>query len=158
MQGAEALKLSALQQPNLNPFRQSIMNTPTRDQNASADGALATQNDYADQRQAYYVTPLADVETTEDAYTIYAEMPGVDKSTLEIVVDKGELTIVGRRRIEPPAGEPVYLEIRQADFRRVYELDPAVDATKITAHIDQGVLTLTLPKAESVKPRKITVD
>jgi HSP20 family protein len=134
------------------------MNTLTRDQNVPTDATVAPQNDFADQRQAYYITPLADVESTENAYIIRAEMPGVDKSNLEITVDKGELTIVGRHHIEPPAGEPVYLEIRQADFRRVYELDPAVDTTKITAHIDQGVLTLTLPKAEAVKPRKITVD
>ena len=134
------------------------MNTLTRAQNVPADGTVTPQNEFADQRQVYYVTPLADVESTENAYTIRAEMPGVDKSNLEITVDKGELAIVGRRHIEPPPGEPVYLEIRRADFRRVYELDPAVDTTKITAHIDQGILTLTLPKAEAVKPRKITVD
>jgi HSP20 family protein len=134
------------------------MNTLTRDQNVPTDATVAPQNDFADQRQAYNITPLVDVESKENAYIIRAEMPGVDKSNLEITVDKGELAIVGRRHIEPPAGEPVYLEIRQADFRRVYELDPAVDTTKITAHIDQGVLTLTLPKAEAVKPRKITVD
>ncbi len=134
------------------------MNTLTRDQNVPPDGTVTPQNEFADQRQVYYVTPLADVESTENAYTVRAEMPGVDKSNLEITVDKGELAIVGRRHVEPPAGEPVYLEIRRADFRRVYELDPAVDTTKITAHIEQGVLTLTLPKAEAVKPRRITVD
>jgi len=134
------------------------MNTLTRDQNVPPDGTVTPQNEFADQRQVYYVTPLADVESTENAYTVRAEMPGVDKSNLEITVDKGELAIVGRRHVEPPAGEPVYLEIRRADFRRVYELDPAVDTTKITAHIEQGILTLTLPKAEAVKPRRITVD
>lgn len=134
------------------------MNTLTRDQNAPPDGTVTPQKGFADQRQVYYVTPLADVESTEIAYTIRAEMPGVDKSNLEITVDKGELAIVGRRHVEPPAGEPVYLEIRRADFRRVYELDPAVDTTKITAHIEQGILTLTLPKAEAVKPRRITVE
>ena len=132
------------------------MNIVTHDQNAPADASQ--QNDYSNQRPTYYVTPLADVESNENAYTIHAEMPGVDKSGLEITVDKGELTIIGHRHIQPPAGDPVYLEIRQADFRRVYELDPAVDTTKITAHIDQGVLTLTLPRAEAVKPRRITVD
>ena len=132
------------------------MNIVTQDQHAPAD--VAQQNDYSNQRPIYYVTPLADVEANENAYTIHAEMPGVDKSSLEIMVDKGELTIIGHRHIQPPAGDPVYLEIRQADFRRVYELDPTVDTTKITAHIDQGVLTLTLPKSEAVKPRKITVD
>jgi len=134
------------------------MNNVTHDQNVQADRAIAPQEDFANQRQAYYVTPLADVESTQDGYTIRAEMPGVDKSNLEISVDKGELTIVGHRHLEPPAGDPVYLEIRHADFRRVYELDPAIDTGKITAHIDQGVLTLILPKAEAVKPRKIAVD
>jgi HSP20 family protein len=109
-------------------------------------------------RPAQYVTPLADVESTEEGYTIRAEMPGVDRSGLEITVDNGELTILGHRQHEEFAGEPIYREIRQADFRRVYEVDPAVDATRIAARIDQGVLTLTLPKAESVKPRKITVE
>lgn len=46
---------------------------------------------------------------------------------------------------------------RPADFRRVFELNPAIVTAKITAKLDQGVLTLTLPKAERVKPRKITV-
>jgi HSP20 family protein len=132
------------------------MNIVTQNQKAPSD--VAQQNDYSNQRPTYFVTPLADVESNENAYTIHAEMPGVDKSGLEITVDKGELTIIGHRHIEPLAGDPVYLEIRQADFRRVYELDPAVDTTKITAHIDQGLLTLTLPKSEPVKPRKITVD
>jgi HSP20 family protein len=85
-------------------------------------------------------------------------MPGVDKSGLENTVDNGELTIVRHRRTEGNSGEPAYREIRQIDFRRVYELDPAIDTTRIAARIDQGVLTLRLPKAESVKPRKIVVD
>ena len=105
-----------------------------------------------------YATPLVDVESTEDGYIIRAEMPGVDKSGLEITVDNGELTLVGHRRPSEAPGEPVYREIRNYDFRRVYELDPAIDTTKISARIEQGILTLTLPKAESVKPRKITVD
>jgi HSP20 family protein len=109
-------------------------------------------------RPAQYVTPLADVESTAEGYTVRAEMPGVDRAGLEITVDNGELTILGHRHQEAYAGEPVYREIRQADFRRVYEVDPAVDATRIVARIDQGVLTLTLPKAESVKPRKIAVE
>ena len=104
------------------------------------------------------MTPLADVESTEEGYTIHAELPGVDKSGLEITVDNGELTILGHRHSESPSGEPLYREIRQNDFRRVYELDPAIDATKVAAQFDQGVLTLSLPKAESVKPRKITVE
>ncbi len=128
------------------------MNVLTQQQNESAN--LAAQ----EQRRVQYATPLVDVESTEDGYTIRAEMPGVDKSGLEITVDNGELTIIGHRRTSEPHGEPVYREIRNNDFRRVYELDPAIDTAKISARIEQGILTLTLPKADSVKPRKITVD
>ena len=105
-----------------------------------------------------YVTPLVDVESNQEGYTIRAEMPGVDKSGLEITVDNGELTILGHRRAAQVSDEPVYREIRNNDFRRVYELDPAIDTAKISARIEQGVLTLTLPKAETVKPRKISVE
>jgi HSP20 family protein len=128
------------------------MQIATQQQNEPA--VLAGQ----DQRQVQYVTPLADVESSEEGYTIHAEMPGVDKSGLEITVDNGELTILGHRHAEESSGEPVYREIRHNDFRRVYELDPAIDTARIAARIDEGVLTLTLPKAESVKPRKVMVD
>ena len=128
------------------------MNIVAQQQNESAN--LATQ----EQRQVQYATPLVDVESNEEGYTIRAEMPGVDKSGLEITVDNGELTIVGHRRTGELTGEPVYREIRNNDFRRVYELDPAIDTAKISARIEQGILTLALPKAESVRPRKITVD
>src|ERR1700745_3492330 len=128
------------------------MNIVAQQKNESAN--LATQ----EQRRVQYATPLVDVESNQEGYTIRAEMPGVDKSGLEITVDNGELTILGHRRSAQVSGEPVYREIRNNDFRRVYELDPAIDTAKISARIEQGVLTLTLPKAETVKPRKITVD
>jgi HSP20 family protein len=128
------------------------MNIVAQQQNESAN--LATQ----EQRRVQYATPLVDVESNEVGYTIRAEMPGVDKSGLEITVDNGELTIVGHRRTSEVTGEPVYREIRNNDFRRVYELDPAIDTAKISARIEQGILTLALPKTESVRPRKITVD
>ena len=51
----------------------------------------------------------------------------------------------------------MFRESREADFRRVFELDPAIDTSKISAKVEQGILTLTLPKSESVKPRKIAV-
>ena len=110
-----------------------------------------------DNRPVGYVTPLVDIESTDDGYVIRAEMPGVEKSDLEITVDNGELMILGRRKPMEVTGELIYREIRPHDFRRVYELAPSIDSTKITANIDQGILTVTLPKAETVKPRKIAV-
>jgi len=128
------------------------MNIANQQQNDS--GVLARQ----DQSPVQYVTPPADVESAEGGYTIHAQMPGVNKSGLEITVNNGELVILGHRQAGESSGQPVYREIRPNDFRRVYELDPAIDTAKIVARIDQGVLTLTLPKAESIKPRKITVE
>jgi HSP20 family protein len=110
-----------------------------------------------DDRQAVYVAPSADVGSTDVGYVIRAEMPGVEKDGLEISVDRDELLILGRRKPIEVIGELIYREIRPHDFRRVYELAPSIDSTKITANIDQGILTVTLPKAETVKPRKIAV-
>ena len=108
-------------------------------------------------RQMVYVAPPADVVSTDVGYVIGAEMPGVEKDALEITVEHSELIILGRRKPIEVTGELIYREIRQHDFRRVYELDPLIDSTKISANIDQGILTVTLPKAETVKPRKIAV-
>jgi HSP20 family protein len=110
-----------------------------------------------DNRPVAFVTPLVDIETTDDGYVIRAEMPGVEKGGLEITVDNGELTILGRRKPTEFTAELIYREIRPHDFRRVYELDPSIDTAKVGAKIDDGVLTVTLPKAETVKPRKISV-
>ena len=56
------------------------------------------------------------------------------------------------------AGTPLFRERNLADYRRVFELDPAIDAKRIAAKMDQGVLMLTLPKSEKVKPRRISVE
>ena len=110
-----------------------------------------------DNRPVAYVIPLADIESADDGYVIRAEMPGVEKGDLEITVDNGELLILGRRKPTKFTAELIYREIRAQDFRRVYELDPSIDTTKVSAEIDDGILTVRLPKAETVKPRKISV-
>ncbi len=105
-----------------------------------------------------YVSPEVNIFETNDGYVLEAEMPGVNKDGLEITLEGNELTIVGHRQNEQAAGQPLFRERTLADYRRVFELDPAIDTTKVSAKMDQGVLTLTLPKSERVKPRKITVD
>jgi len=104
-----------------------------------------------------WVAPRADIQETKDAYLLELEMPGVQKEGLEITAANNELTIIGRRTDTQPSGDVVYRESRQIDYRRVFELDPSIDTGKISARMDQGVVRLTLPKAESVKPRKIAV-
>lgn len=119
---------------------------------------LVRENRKSDQqRSEQFVTPVASVIEGADVYMLNVEMPGVNKEGLEISVENNELTIIGRRSLPQIDGTLIHRESRQENFRRVLELDPSIDMSKISARIDQGVLTLTLPKAEQVKPRKITV-
>ena len=103
------------------------------------------------------IRPEANIFETKDGYILEADLPGVSKDGLEITLEGNLLAIVGRRASEAPTANLLYRESREADFRRVFELDPSIDSGKISAKVEQGVLTLTLPKAEIIKPRKIAV-
>ena len=109
-------------------------------------------------REPDYVVPEVDIYETKEGYVVEAEMPGVNKDGLEITLEDNEITLVGHRRNDVATGTPLFRERVLADYRRVFELDPAIDASRISAKVDQGVLTLTLPKSEKVKPRKIQVN
>ncbi len=104
-----------------------------------------------------FVTPVANILENADGYVLEAEMPGVARDGIEVTVENGELVIVGRRADKELPGTAVYRESRPLDYRRVFDLDPSIDAGRITAKMEQGILTLTLPKAEQVKPRRIQV-
>lgn len=126
---------------------QSTLNKP-ESQTSAGNGS---------QHRETFATPVANVREDKDGYVLEAEMPGVPKEGLELTVEDGELVITGRRTPVQTGGKPVYRESRRLDYRRAFELDPSIDTAKITAKLDQGVLTLHLPKTEAVKPRKITV-
>jgi len=119
--------------------------------------AQRENNQAVAQPERRFVAPEVNIFESKDEYVLEAEMPGVTKDGLEITLEANVLTIVGHRSDTSPPGESVYRESRGFDYRRVFELDPAIDGEKISARVDQGVLTLTLPKAERVKPRKISV-
>jgi HSP20 family protein len=119
---------------------------------------LTRETREADRSQAeQFITPPASVTEVGDGYMLEIEMPGVKKDGLEIAVENNELTIIGRRSVPAAEGTLVHRESRPENFRRMFELDPSIDANKISAKIDQGLVSLTLPKAEHVKPRKIAV-
>lgn len=110
------------------------------------------------QTEEKFVSPQVNIYETKDGYVLEAEMAGVNKSGLEVTLENNELTLVGRRSDLPLGGTSLFREGSPASFRRVFELDPAIDTGRISAKMDQGVLTLSLPKSEQVKPRKISVD
>lgn len=108
-------------------------------------------------RNESFVTPPANISGTENEYVVELEMPGVDKEGIEVTVEGDEITIIGRRKSELPEGELCYCESSQADFRRIFEIGPDVDASKISAEMKQGLLTLRLPKSERAKPKQIEI-
>ena len=117
--------------------------------------AVKTNNARANERG--YLVPQVNIVETKDSLILEAEMPGVSKDGLEVLLEGNELTIAGRRQTGVPGAELVYRESNPRDFRREFVLDPSIDTSKLSATIEQGMLTVTLPKTEKVKPRKIQV-
>jgi HSP20 family protein len=104
------------------------------------------------------VAPRYSVEETADAFVITAQVPGVDRSALETQVDGEKLTVSARRSWTPPKdATAIYREIQVADYRLVFEVDHRVNREGVRAELNQGVLTLTLPKSEALKPRRIEI-
>jgi HSP20 family protein len=106
--------------------------------------------------QEQYVTPPVDIYETAEGLVVKADLPGVDKENLDVRVENNLLTIRGKSAHVAP-GEPIYREYELVNFFRQFELNERVDQAKISADLKHGVLTLQLPKAEEVKPRKIDV-
>jgi HSP20 family protein len=135
-----------VRRPIFHQERKLNMNTLVRE-NRDGDRAQAEQ----------FVAPSASVMEAADGYTLQIEMPGVNKRGLEVLVENNELTIVGRPSLPTVEGTLIHHELRPENYQRTFELDPSINADKISVKIDQGLATLTLPKAEHVKPRRITV-
>lgn len=104
------------------------------------------------------VKPAYSIHEDDHAYSVTVQLPGVDKAGLEITAQDGELTLVGRRAWSQPAGwTALYRETPRANFALTLTHGNDIDADKISAELKDGVLKLTLPKAEAAKPRKITI-
>jgi HSP20 family protein len=105
------------------------------------------------------VFPLLNVSEDIDNLYVRAELPGVRPEDIEITTHENKLTIKGERRI-PAEGEKISYHRREREagtFKRITTLPTQVDSHKVTATSQDGVLTLTLPKAPEVKPRQIKV-
>ena len=101
--------------------------------------------------------PTTDIFETEGALMVVMEMPGVVKEHTDIIVEDNVLSVTGRIDFSKYEKlQPVYTEYNIGHFRRSFSLAPSsIDEHKITAEMEDGVLTLTLPKAERAKARKI---
>ncbi len=102
--------------------------------------------------------PTTDIYETDQGLTVVMEMPGVDKGNVDISLENGVLTVEGRIDFSKYQHlQPVYSEYNIGNYRRSFSLPETVDQEKIAAEMKDGVLTLTLPKAEKAKPRKIAI-
>ena len=100
--------------------------------------------------------PPVDIYEDGSSYILKADMPGIAKEALEITLDNKELTIVGKVNRDS-AENPAYAEYAVNDYKRSFIVSENIDAAAITAALENGVLTLTLPKSEKAKPRQIAI-
>jgi len=102
--------------------------------------------------------PPTDIFESDDVLTIVMEMPGVDREDVDVNVENGVLRVEGRLDFSKYEGmQPVYTEYNIGHYRRSFSLSSKVDQERISAQMQDGVLTLLLPKAEEAKPRRISV-
>lgn len=103
-----------------------------------------------------YLKPAVNIIETESGLTLTADIPGASKETLDINVEKGILTISAPISRSMP-GTPVYTEFELAPYYRQFSIPESLDHEKASADLNNGILTLKIPKAEAAKPRKIEI-
>jgi HSP20 family protein len=103
--------------------------------------------------------PVTDIFETEAALMLALEMPGVDRDNVNVKLEGGVLTIEGEIDFGKYQGLlPVYTEYNVGNYARSFQLSSDIDQDRISAELKDGVVMLTLPKAEKAKPRKIKVN
>src|SRR6516162_22912 len=103
----------------------------------------------------YYV-PFADIHETEDALRVVMEIPGVERKDVNVALENDVLRVDARIDFSKYEGmEPVYTEYNVGHYTRSFTLSNKIDREQISAQLDDGVLTLTLPKTKEAQPRKI---
>ncbi len=117
--------------------------------------APAVQREVTRTRERF-ASPDVDIFETADGLSLVADLPGVEKSGLKITVEDDLLTIEGKVESTPQKGYQVK-EFEPVSFFRQFEITDTVDREKITADLKNGVLTLSLPRSEAMKPRQIEV-
>lgn len=105
-------------------------------------------------------TLLPPVDVIEDAtgITLYADMPGVAKDRVQLRVEGEQLTLEGEMSLAVPQGmEPTHAEVRRSRYHRAFTLSKELDADKVSAEMNQGVLRVRIPKAAHAQPRRVQV-
>lgn len=143
---AEAPRAASRQETN----RQGDQAQHSSPQDASRTGPA--------RRESQAMTPRVDVLEDDSGITLFADMPGVSKESLEIKVENDALSIEGAiSATTPQALEATYAEVRTPRYRRSFTLSRELDAGRIEAQLKDGVLKLRVPKHEQARPQRISV-
>ncbi len=103
-------------------------------------------------------TPALDLHQDKDAFFVHAELPGMKKEDVTLSLHDGVLTLAGERRPAQDDKTTLRNERFFGRFERSITLPTPVDGTRVTAAYENGILTVTLPKAEAAKPRQIEIN
>jgi len=138
------------------PFRefstlQDRMNRLFRETQGNAQDESLTSSSFA---------PAVDVYEDEHNVTLKIEVPGIDEKDIDVRIENNTLTVHGERKIEKEEKEENYrrVERQYGSFTRTFNLPPTVDAEKVQADYDKGVLKITLPKKAEAKPKQVKVN
>jgi HSP20 family protein len=110
---------------------------------------------------SFFITPVADIWHDREGYTLEIEVPGVNRNGVEVSIEDGKLVVIGYRQPDRylTGEQPLRREEgERKGYRRVFDLSPEVDASGIRANLEEGLLTLRIPKSERVQPRKIAIE
>lgn len=102
-------------------------------------------------------TPAVNIQETDDAFVVYAAIPGVDKNDVDLEVKENTLILTGK--CKPVGGDEGWIrqELPAGQFYRAFGLSAEVDPGKVKASYNSGILEIRLPKAEKSKPRKVQI-
>lgn len=129
---------------------QRELNMPMNKFDTDENGNIATAN----------WAPAVDIKEDEQAFTLLADIPGVDPDEIEVTMDKGVLTVKGERQSENKTDEENYkrVERQYGMFYRRFTLPDSANADEIEANSEHGVLKITIPKQEVAQSRRISVN
>lgn len=118
--------------------------------------ALAAGEEHADQTR--YYQPLTDIYETAESVVVVMEMPGVEKSDLDVRLESNQLTVEGRISLAPYSNmKPLYTEYGVGHYARRFRLSSKIDKQRIEARLEDGVLKLSLPKVEEAATKSIEI-
>jgi len=124
------------------------------DKRKSTDVSPASEITREEER---FLTPPVDIYETRESLVVVADLPGVEKDTLDINIKDNILTIKAKGKAAD-IGTPIYKEYDLLNYFRQFEMTEEVDQDKITAEFKQGVLTINLQKVQKVQPKQIPVN